>query len=119
MSKISKKSAKDEIDQFEIIDDFKKEKLANKKIKLTFVGVEKDKMASDNGFSKKQLEQLSQLMDIKISPIQKDINELKSDMKDVKSRLDVLETKVDRIEKDIKDIKSTPTMSRELKQIKK
>ena len=116
MSKISKKVAKDEIDQFETIDDFKKEKLANKKNRLTFVGVEKDKMASDNGFSKKQLEQIAQVVVATVQPM---IQPIHDDIRDIKSRLDVLETKVDRIEKDIKGIKSTPTMSRELKQIKK
>ncbi len=108
MSKISKKQAKEKIDELESINEFKEEKLANKKVKLTFVGVEKDKMASDNGFSKKQLEQLQGLL----QPIHNDI-------RDIKSRLDVLETKVDRIEKDIKDMKSTPTMKRELKQSSK
>ena len=108
MSKISKKQAKDKIDQLESIDEFDEIELSNKKTKLTIVGTKKDKVMADNGFSKKQLEQLSQLMDMKIQPIHNDI-------RDIKSRLDVLETKVDRIEKDIKNMKSTPTMSKELK----
>ena len=115
MSKISKKQAKEKIDQLESIEEFKEEKLANKKIKLSFVGVEKDKMASDNGFSKKQLEQIAQVVVTTVQPMLQPIH---NDIRDIKSRLDVLETKVDRIEKDIKDIKSTPTMSRELKQVK-
>ena len=43
---------------------------------------------SDSGFSKKQLEQLQGLL----NPIVLDIKELKQDMKEVKSRLDVLES---------------------------
>ena len=46
------------------------------------------KTMSDSGFSKKQLEQLQGLL----NPIVLDIKELKQDMKEVKSRLDVLES---------------------------
>ena len=74
---------------------------------------DKSKMKfKDNGFSEKQLEQLGQLMDSQLTyalnPIVKDIKELKQDMKEVKSRLDVLE-------KDVKEIKSLPTIQKELK----
>ena len=72
-------------------------------------------MASDNGFSKKQLEQLQGLL----QPINDRLGNLETKVDKVESRLDVLETKVDRIEKDIKDMKSTPTMKRELKQSSK
>lgn len=43
---------------------------------------------SDSGFSKKQLKQLQVLL----NPIVLDIKELKQDIKEVKSRLDVLES---------------------------
>lgn len=58
----------------------------------------------DNGFSQKQLEQLSQLMDCKLNPIIKDIEE-------IKSRLNI-------IEKDINQIKLLPTIKNELKNLK-
>ena len=41
MAKISKKQSKDKIDQFESIDEFKEENLANKRAKVIFVGVKK------------------------------------------------------------------------------
>ena len=107
MSKISKKQAKEKIDQLESIDKFEESKLANKRLKLTFIGLKKDKEMADNGFSKKQLEQLQGLL----QPIHNDINELKKDMKDVNNRLYVLE-------KDMKDIKNCPTIKRELKSTK-
>ena len=115
MAKISKKQAKDKIDQFESIDEFKEENLANKRAKVIFVGVKNDKDMTDNGFSKKQLEQLQGLL----QPIHNDINELKKDMKDVKSRLDVLEQDMKEVKKDIKDMKSTSTMSKELNLLNK
>ncbi len=46
------------------------------------------KTMSDSGFSKKQLKQLQVLL----NPIVLDIKELKQDIKEVKSRLDVLES---------------------------
>ena len=52
---------------------------------------------SDNGFSKKQLEQLQGLL----NPIVQ--------------RLDKIETRLDVLEKDVKEIKSLPTIQQELK----
>lgn len=69
---------------------------------------DKNKMKSkDNGFSQKQLEQLEKLL----NPIDKDIKELKQDMNEVKSRLYTLE-------KDMKQIKSLPSIQKELKNSK-
>ena len=66
-----------------------------KKFKLEVEG--EIKTMSDNGFSKKQLEQLQGLL-----------NPIVQDIKEIKSRLDVLE-------KDVKEIKSLPTIQQELK----
>ena len=59
-------------------------------------------------FENKVLEFMSNVNDF--------IKEQKEFNKKIESRLGVLETKVDRIEKDIKDMKSTSTMSKELKE---
>ena len=69
---------------------------------------DKNKMKSkDNGFSRKQLEQLEKLL----NPIVKDIKELKQDMNEVKSRLYTLE-------KDVNQIKLLPSIQKELKNSK-
>lgn len=112
MSKISKKKAKDKIDELLEIEEFKEEKLSNKKVRLIYEGTKKDKNMADNGFSKKQLEQLSQLMDMKINPINNRLYK-------IESRLDVLEKDMKEVKKDIKDMKATPTMSKELKKLSK
>ena len=44
MSKISKKQAKEKIDELESVDEFEESKLSNKKVKLTLVGTKKDNM---------------------------------------------------------------------------
>ncbi len=114
MSKISKKQAKEKIDELESIDEFEESRLTNKKVRLTFVGAKKDNMKKST-FENKVLEFMSNVNDF--IKEQKEFNkEQKEFNKKIESRLDVLETKVDRIEKDIKDMKSTSTMSKELKE---
>ncbi len=48
MIKISKKQAKEKIDELESIDEFEESRLANKKVKLIFVGAKKDNMKKSN-----------------------------------------------------------------------
>ena len=56
MVKISKKQAKDKIDQLESIEEFDEVELSNKKTKLTIVGTKKDNMAliDDEIFDKEE-----------------------------------------------------------------
>lgn len=136
MGRISKKQAKDKIDELLEIEEFKEEKLSNKKVRLIYEGTKKDKDMADNGFSKKQLEQLSQLMDMKINPINNRLDKIESRLDVLEKKVDNLETKVDnletkvdnleikvdnleikvdKIEKRIENLESTPTMSKELK----
>ena len=103
MSKISKKQAKDKIDQFESIDEFDEIELSNKKTKLSIVGTKKDNMKKNN-FENIVLEFISE---------QRDFN------KEIKSRLDVLEQDMKEVKKDIKDIQNCPTIKKELKETKK
>ena len=58
--------------------------IAGTKWKIEVEGEFKN-MQNNDGFSKKQLEQLSQLMDTKIQPIQQDIIEMKQDIQILKS----------------------------------
>ena len=108
-----KKQAKDKVGQLESIDEFDEIELSNKKTKLTIVGKKKDNIKKSN-FEEKVLNFMEMLMNLSKNK-KSSIKKIGSDVKEIKSHLDVLETKVDRIEKDIKDMKSTPTMSRELK----
>ena len=108
MIKISKKQAKEKIDELLEIEEFKEEKLSNKKVRLIYEGIKKDKEMADNGFSKKQLEQLQGLL----QPINDRLYK-------IESRLDVLEKDMKEVKKDMKDMKATPTMSKELKKLSK
>ena len=103
MAKISKKQAKDKIDQFESIDEFDEIELSNKKTKLSIVETKKDNMKKNN-FENIVLEFISE---------QRDFN------KEIKSRLDVLEQDMKEVKKDIKDIQNCPTIKKELKETKK
>ena len=110
MSKISKKQAKEKIDELESIDEFEESKLANKKVKIIFVGTKKDNMKKST-FENKVLEFMSNVNDF--------IKEQKEFNKKIESRLDVLEKDMKEVKKDIKDMKSTSTMNRELSSLKK
>ena len=100
ITKISKKQAKDKIDQLESIDEFDEVVLSNKKTKLTIVGTKKDNMKKSN-FEEIVLDFIKE---------QKDFN------KKVNSRLDKIESRLDVLEQDMKDIKDYPTIKKEWKQ---
>ena len=117
MSKISKKQVKEKIDELESIDEFEESKLANKKVKIIFVGTKKDNMKKST-FENKVLEFMSNVNDF--IKEQKEFNvEQKEFNKKIESRLDVLEKDMKEVKKDIKDMKSTSTMNRELSSLKK
>ena len=62
---------------------------------------------SGDGFSPKQLEQLGLVMDSKIEPI-------RSDIKEIKNRLDHLEQDVSQINQRLDKIESCPTIQKEM-----
>ena len=80
-------------------------KTINAKFNATMTG---DYMPND-GFTQKQLEQLSLVIDAKIQPVREDI-------KEIKERLDVLEQDMKNVKKDIELIKNCPTIQKEIKE---
>ena len=110
MAKISKKQAKDKIDQFEWIDEFKEENLANKRAKVTFIGTKKDNMKKSN-FEEIVLDFIKE---------QKEFNQEQKEFNTkIESRLDVLEQDMKEVKQDIKDIQNCSTIKKELKETKK
>ena len=67
----------------------------------------KEHYMGGQGFSPKQLEQLGLVMDSKIEPI-------RSDIKEIKNRLDHLEQDVSQINQRLDKIESCPTIQKEM-----
>ena len=80
----------------------------NKMKKFYLEATLKENYMSGQGFSPKQLEQLGLVMDSKIEPI-------RSDIKEIKNRLDHLEQDVSQINQRLDKIESCPTIQKELK----
>ncbi|MBD5423499.1 MAG: hypothetical protein HDR43_03305 [Mycoplasma sp.] len=78
--------------------------IPGKKWKVEVEGEFKDMSSNNNGFSKKQMEQLQWLL----QPIVNRLDGLEHEMKEVKN-------KIENVDKEIKEIKNTPTIKRELK----
>ena len=79
----------------------------NKMKKFYLEATLKENYMSGDGFSPKQLEQLGLVMDSKIEPI-------RSDIKEIKNRLDHLEQDVSQINQRLDKIESCPTIQKEM-----
>ena len=79
----------------------------NKMKKFYLEATLKEDYMSGQGFSPKQLEQLGLVMDSKIEPI-------RSDIKEIKNRLDHLEQDVSQINQRLDKIESCPTIQKEM-----
>ena len=101
----------------------------NNKVKKFYLeGSLKEHYMGGQGFSPKQLEQLGLVMDSKIEPIRSDIKEiknrldhleqdvtiLKNDMSNVKEDVKTLKNDMTNVKQDIKTIKQCPTIQKEM-----
>ena len=69
---------------------------------------------SGQGFSPKQLEQLGLVMDSKIEPIRSDIKEIKNRLDHLEQDVTILKNDMSNVKQDIKIIKKCPTIQKEM-----
>ena len=87
----------------------------NNKVKKFYLeGRLKEHDMSGQGFSPKQLEQLGLVMDSKIEPIRSDIKEIKNRLDHLEQDVTILKNDMSNVKEDIKTIKQCPTIQKEM-----